>query len=50
MGFPGEFLSNGSCRVTENGPHSTAGGIYRDTLCIYYLFLSPFLWEARVID
>lgn len=50
MGFPGECLLNDRCRVTENGPHGTAGGVYRDTLCIYHLFLSQFLWEARLID
>jgi hypothetical protein len=48
VGFPGEFLLNGRCTVTENGPHSTASGVYSDTLCIYYSFLSQFLWEARL--
>lgn len=42
MGFPGEFLLNGRCRVTENGPHSTACGVSGDTLCIYYLFCLHF--------
>jgi hypothetical protein len=50
VGFPGEFLLSGRCRVTDSGPHSTAGVVYGETLCMYYLFLSPLLWEARLIN